>query len=278
MAVIVPVSTQNDYDLTGAQLVMDDTITNAGVYQLYIGVGNGVKDAAETAGTWELFMSVGGQISEPYPQYLPASTASRKLFFSRQFPSRGGGEAIKVYLKSPNGPDTDVNVDCRLYEVTGALPGKAADGAGGLPISDAGGLDMDAISTNVGAIQTILTGITSLANWLRALARSSEADATAKTEINTGGGTYDEATDSLEVGAGGAPSAATIVSTLLGDVTIGAAGTATFAEILRDVWAAARGKYTLSESGETMTVIYKDDDDSTTVFTLTATKTGRTVA
>jgi hypothetical protein len=42
------------------------------------------------------------------------------------------------------------------------------------------------------------TGITLLAKWLRGLFRKSAMDATAKTEVNDGGGTYDEATDSLE--------------------------------------------------------------------------------
>lgn len=41
-------------------------------------------------------------------------------------------------------------------------------------------------------------GITLLANWLRGFARKDAMDATAKTELNTGGGTYNETTDSLE--------------------------------------------------------------------------------
>ena len=44
-------------------------------------------------------------------------------------------------------------------------------------------------------------GITNLANWLRALARSSTPDSTALSEINLGGGTYAVATDSLEAQA-----------------------------------------------------------------------------
>lgn len=152
MAVIVTVSTQANYNLTGAVLVMNDTITNAGVYQLYIGVGNGVNDAADTAGTWELYIDAGGQISEPFPQYLPASSATRKLFFSRQFPSRGGGEAIKVYLKSPNGADTTVNVDCRLYEITGALPGYAPATQYGLPLTGADGDTLETLSDQIDGV------------------------------------------------------------------------------------------------------------------------------
>jgi hypothetical protein len=46
-------------------------------------------------------------------------------------------------------------------------------------------------------IEAVLDGITSLADWLRALVRTDAADPVAKAEINTGGGTYDEAKHSL---------------------------------------------------------------------------------
>lgn len=48
------------------------------------------------------------------------------------------------------------------------------------------------------ALATFIAGITSLAAWLRAGLRKDTADATAKAEINSGGGTYAEATDSQE--------------------------------------------------------------------------------
>jgi len=50
----------------------------------------------------------------------------------------------------------------------------------------------------IDAVAAILSGITSLAKWLRGLFRSDAMDATAKAEVNAGGGTFDEATDSLE--------------------------------------------------------------------------------
>ena len=43
-----------------------------------------------------------------------------------------------------------------------------------------------------------LTGITVLANWLRGLFRKDAMNAAAKTEINSGGGTFDETTDSIQ--------------------------------------------------------------------------------
>jgi len=53
-------------------------------------------------------------------------------------------------------------------------------------------------NSNISAIQTVLSGITSLAKWLRGLFRKDTMDSTAKTEVNTGGGTFDETTDSEE--------------------------------------------------------------------------------
>lgn len=47
-------------------------------------------------------------------------------------------------------------------------------------------------------ILDLVDGMTSLPNWLRGLARKDAMDATAKTEINSGGGGYNESTDSLE--------------------------------------------------------------------------------
>lgn len=56
-----------------------------------------------------------------------------------------------------------------------------------------------AIRTIVAAIQTVLSGITSLANWLRLGFRKGFTNSTALGEINTGGtSAYDTTTDSLE--------------------------------------------------------------------------------
>lgn len=85
-----------------------------------------------------------------------------------------------------------------------ALPAAAADAAGGLPVSDAGGLDLDgrldaAVSSR--AAGTLFTGITSVAEWLGLLAGKQTGDATARTEIRAtgaGSGTFDETEDSLE--------------------------------------------------------------------------------
>lgn len=59
-------------------------------------------------------------------------------------------------------------------------------------------MSQKSISTDVLSILSKFTGITYIAKWLRAIFRKDTADATAKSEINDGGGTYDESTDSLE--------------------------------------------------------------------------------
>lgn len=53
-------------------------------------------------------------------------------------------------------------------------------------------------SAGVTTILGQLTGITSVAAWLRGLFRKDAMNATAKSEVNTGGGGFDEATDSVE--------------------------------------------------------------------------------
>lgn len=52
-------------------------------------------------------------------------------------------------------------------------------------------------NTSITQIEAVLDGITSLADWLRTLIRADAADPIAKAEINTGGGTFDEAKHSL---------------------------------------------------------------------------------
>ena len=59
-------------------------------------------------------------------------------------------------------------------------------------------INSDDISSNVDTLIAAFSGITSVANWFRAMFRSDTADATALAEINSGSGTYDEATDSNE--------------------------------------------------------------------------------
>lgn len=59
-------------------------------------------------------------------------------------------------------------------------------------------VDASTAATNVGTILGKLAGITLLAKWLRGLFRKDTMDATAKSEVNDGGGAFDETTDSLQ--------------------------------------------------------------------------------
>jgi hypothetical protein len=52
-------------------------------------------------------------------------------------------------------------------------------------------------NSSITQIESVLDGITNLADWLRTLIRSDAADPVAKVEINLGGGTFDEAKHSL---------------------------------------------------------------------------------
>jgi len=77
-----------------------------------------------------------------------------------------------------------------------AVMRSGADADTGKTLSD----QIDGVAT-ASALTTLankFTGLTSVAAWLRAIFRKDAADATAKSEINAGGGTFNEATDSIE--------------------------------------------------------------------------------
>ena len=108
-------------------------------------------------------------------------------------------------------------------------------------------------------IATILSGITSLAAWLRGMFRKDAMNAPAKVEINNGGGTYNEVTDSLEanrdnLGTTGA-GLTTLPNATLADGYITAAKIATDAvnEIADGVWdEATAGHAVAGTTGKTL--------------------------
>jgi hypothetical protein len=73
---------------------------------------------------------------------------------------------------------------------------------------------LEAVQSSAESTESRLAGITSLAKWLRGLFRKDVMDAVAKAEINVGGGTYNEATDSL----GAAAADRTDILAAVGDV------------------------------------------------------------
>lgn len=145
---------------------------------------------------------------------------------------------------------------------------------------------------NTNAILLIFTGITSAAKWLRGLFRKDAMDATAKSEINSGGGTFNETTDSLEAirdtaplgstmrGTDNAllasnyttpPQASDIVTALNSSVVD---GSLTYLQMQRLVMAILAGKVAVGSGTST----FKRADGTTTAVTVTHDSTGnRTV-
>ena len=95
------------------------------------------------------------------------------------------GDGIYVYSNPNITEDSDFKVyitaDSTKYAVAYLSP---ADG------------DL-ARQTTLASILSIFAGITSIGNWLRGLFRPDAMDSTAKAEVNLGGGTFNESTDSL---------------------------------------------------------------------------------
>lgn len=185
-----------------------------------------------TLGTWVS----GGFVEIGYGLYqlgLPdAAVAAGADWVLLRIAGASGLETARIEIELAHKAG-DVREWAGTAVVAGAIPAVAAGGAGGLArvddiptpptaaaIADAvldedvtahqGTLDTlgsqvagakgsaDSAYSAAVAMLTKLSGITSLAAWLRAMVRKSAADATAKSEINSGGGTYNETTDSQE--------------------------------------------------------------------------------
>ena len=145
---------------------------------------------------------------------------------------------------------------------------------------------------NTNALVQIFTGITSAAKWLRGLFRKDAMDATAKAEINSGGGTFNETTDSLEAIRDTAPLGSTMRGTdnallasnytappLASDIVTAlnssvVDGTLTYLQMQRLVMAILAGKVAVGSGTST----FKRADGTTTAVTVTHDSTGnRTV-
>ena len=154
-----------------------------------------------------------------------------------------GGTVTGMVVFGPYVQLTDLDVMDVVRGGMTALPNAAADGIGGLPISDAGGLDIDAVAVIATSLadggftdalldtikaETVLiladtanmqpkfTGITLLNEWLGAILGKQNADATALAEIKASGagsGTYDPNTDSIEAIRDTAPMGSVMVGT-----------------------------------------------------------------
>ena len=168
---LLQLDTENaDRNLTALIAVLTHTPTVSGMCVGLIKLGDGTKNLSATGGVFQLVVTVGGQTVQPSPQYFTFSTAVRSMVWTLPFPVVANDEVIMKVL-SPNAADADVDVTAYLYDTTAALPAAVFDGVGGLPISDAGGLDLDAILADTSDLQTNqgnwLTAITTVASNMR---------------------------------------------------------------------------------------------------------------
>lgn len=129
---------------------------------------------------------------------------------------------------------TDVDFRDSIRGGMTALPNAAADGVGGLPISDAGGLDMDGMNTNINDIETDTAAMQPIVAKIPlsdgVITWNSTALASINAECDTALTDYDAATGT---------EMATAQSDL--DIITGAAGalldsTSTSAQLVDDIW------------------------------------------
>jgi hypothetical protein len=130
------------------------------------------------------------------------------------------GDVIRILIPSTNATGDErsmyVRPDGRLTFVYGGTLATGAPFAGGavasvtapvtlatdqaVNVTKVGGTSQTAadLGALLNALAAVLAGITSLAAWMRGLFRKDAMNATAKSEVNSGGGAFDEATDSLQ--------------------------------------------------------------------------------
>ena len=151
-----------DRNITSLITVLTDTPAISGMCVGLIKLGDGVKNLSGVGGVFQLVITVGGQTVQPSPQLMTFSTAVRTMVWTTPFPVVAGDEVI-IRVLSPNGADTDVDCTAYLFDTVFALPNALPDAAGGLPISDTGGLDLDAILADTSELQA------NQGNWLTAV-------------------------------------------------------------------------------------------------------------
>jgi len=153
-----------DRDITSKIAVLTDTVDVSGNYVVRVMLGDGAKDLDGTGGAFELSISIDGRVAQPNPQVIAVEAATTEgNIESLPFITLAGEEVI-AYVLSPNAADTDVDVTASLQDLTRALPAVAPDGAGGLPISDAGELDLDTQLANTHEITAARMG--ALTDWI----------------------------------------------------------------------------------------------------------------
>ncbi len=121
--------------------------------------------------------------------------------------TEGSGANAGSYTASVSGLGDATDIRARVHDDADAadktISAAVAYVWGGNEVPKATDASGNALATasSVSALQTIFTGITSLAQWLGLIAGKQVGNSTARTELRAtgaGSGTFDEATDSLE--------------------------------------------------------------------------------
>lgn len=159
-----------------------------------------------------------------------------------------------------------------------ALPNAAADAAGGLPISDAGGLDLDALRTDVAAaLADTSTTIPDLLNVIEGKVDTVDANVNSVLD-HTGtagvvvGSIAANAVTASALNADAATEIATAVLAATADTGV------SVAKALEMLAALCAGKVSASSNGTVTTLTYKKRDGTTTSFTVAVTEADKTRA
>jgi hypothetical protein len=149
--------------------------------------GSGVVKAnlAQILGT-ALTETVAGYLSAAFKKFFDKATPTGTInSLPDAVPAASGG------LPTTNGTKLNQTVDLTAGQQIDLVN---APNATAIAAIQSGLATSSALST----LAAVFSGITSLANWLRGLARKDTMNAIAKSELNSGGGTYDETTKSLQ--------------------------------------------------------------------------------
>jgi len=119
MAAITQLDTENaDRNLTAEVAVLTDTpdVSNAILCQGIIYFGDGVKDLDGTGGDFTVRVTVGENTINGGGETRTLGTQIRSTIVTEEFPVPANA-AVVIYVTSPNGADTDVDVTAYLYDI-----------------------------------------------------------------------------------------------------------------------------------------------------------------
>lgn len=143
---LVQLDTENaDLDIHASVLCLTDTpdASNPTLCKAFIKLGDGTKDLDESGGNFEIRVTVDGQELSPDPlDTIVVDALLRTVIQSSEF-LVPANEEVKVYILSPNGADTDVDVTAYLYDLSEVRQtGKvlAATGLDGVTCTDPAGV------------------------------------------------------------------------------------------------------------------------------------------